>query len=155
MDPKRDQPERTSSTEPLPGPSEGPSAAPSRWRRPLRARELLIPGVAVALLLAGLGLRSLGGREEYVLSPSAPVPAATPDVAPAPAVAPAAARPPPRERLYGGRTGDWWRERLASLASRQDAEGRSLHALTLRRAVRLGIVPDPASGSAAVAGEGR
>jgi hypothetical protein len=60
------------------------------------------------------------------------------------ATPPAPAEPPVRsaaapERLYGGRTAGWWRERLALLASRTDSEGARLHAVTLHRAARLGV----------------
>ena len=89
---------------------------------------------ALAVALAAAGLAVARWREPAAAA--APAPAAPAVRAPAPL--PAGPVEPARE-LFGGRTPQWWQQRLEQLSARADPEGRELWEWTLGRARANGL----------------
>jgi hypothetical protein len=110
-----------------------PRPAPPPPSPPPRGRWLAAGGVVLALALAG-GVAAVRWREPA----SAAAPAAPAPVAAAPVPGPSGPVEPTRE-LFGGRTPEWWQERLEQLAARGGPEARELREWTLNRARANGL----------------
>lgn len=75
--------------------------------------------------------------EIFTTAPFARAPA--PEPARAPEAAAPSAPPPTPSHVAGGRTVEWWRDRLRALAVRGDADGQQLFEATRARAVANGL----------------
>lgn len=135
----------------LDGPPPALPAAPAVPGLPGPGRSI----AAIALALVGAGFTVAGSGAvpaapqdlsifsrapivKVIPERSAPAPAPEKAVAARPAAPAKPALPP--DTLLGGRTVEWWRDRLRALRLRADEEGKGLYQLTRERAVLNGLV---------------